>query len=140
VTDSGSSDYEALKDSVEYIMYSDDLSDEELKQSVESVMEYGDLSIASHLYGLCQREKQFDDLHQAYSDFYIAQSLGFREKRRDEKLHGLMEAYRDYFGPGSNEQWNEGVRMGSGPMKMLGAGNTGRLSKDELRDILDNLK
>lgn len=123
-------------DAVGEILYSEKDVDE-LESEFQNVFEYGGLEVVSHLYGLNERENQFDDLFSAYREFYRVKD--FREGSRvyDERLHGLMEAYRDFFGPGSNEQWNEGLETAS-LFAMTGDVPLDRpLGKDEFRQVLE---
>ena len=83
------------------------------------------------------RDKQFDELYTAYTEFYGVKHFREGHRRREQKLQDLMEAYRDYFGSGSNEQWNEGVERAQRMAPLMKSG--GRLSKDALRDILKEI-
>ena len=101
---------EELEEAFERIMFSEE-SAEDLGQELEEVYEKAGLSTVSHLYGLNCRINQFEEVFQAYREFYAVKDFRDGSRIKDRKLHDLMEAYRDYFGSGSNEQWNEGVEL-----------------------------
>lgn len=102
------SDIGAFEDSFERILFSEE-SIEDLEDELEEVYEKGGLETLSHVYGLNQRVNQFEELFQAYKEFYSVKDFRDGSRMKDRKLNNLMEAYRDYFGPGANERWNEGV-------------------------------
>lgn len=130
-----SGDYEELGQSLEEILNSE-REVEELEEDFETVFEYGGLEMVSHLYGLNERERQFDDLFEAYRQFYRFKDFRDGSRRKEKQLNELMEAYREFFGPGSNEQWNEGVELGMDLAPMLAAEDR-PLTKEELRNVLE---
>jgi hypothetical protein len=101
---------------------------------LEDLYDKGGLGLVSHLYGLSVREKQFDEFHTAYIEFYKFKDSRDTHRLRDRKLQNLMEAYRDYFGSGSNEHWNEGVELGRELAPFMKS--DGPVSKDAMRDVL----
>jgi len=125
-----------LNNSIDRILNSE-ASTEELQDDFQKSFDYGGLSLISHFYGLNKRESQFDELFNSYREFYRVKDMREGSRLHDEKLTNLMEAYREFFGPGSNEQWNEGVEMAS---KIMASGTVpGQqrpLEKGELRDVL----
>ena len=125
-----------LDDSIDRILNSDS-SVEELEEDFSNLFEYGGLSLVSHFYGLNERERQFDKLFNAYKEFYRFKDMREGSRLKDEKLTNLMEAYREFFGSGSNEQWNKGVEMAPRIMASSRApGQQRPLEKDELREVL----
>jgi len=110
---------------------------QELTKDFERVFEYGGLGIVSHLYGLNERERQFDELFNSYRQFYRVKDFRDGSRRKEQKLNELMEAYREFFGPGSNEEWNEGVELATGPLSMLAPVNDRPLTKEEFRNVLE---
>lgn len=127
---------EDFKESLNKIM-SSEREVEGLENEFETVFNYAGLEAVSHLYGLNKRENQFDDLFNAYRQFYRVKDFREGSDRKEEKLYNLMEAYREYFGPGSNEQWNEGVELATGPFSMLMPMDDRPLNKEELRNVLE---
>ena len=123
-----------FEESLEEILYSEKEVNE-LEEEFETVYEEGGLPVMSHLYGLNQRTNQFEELFQAYREFYNVKDFRDGSRVKEKKLNELMEAYRDYFGPGSNEQWNQGVEAA----KLLagGAEMQGPLTRDDFQDILE---
>lgn len=109
---------------------------DQLEDTLEEIYDFGGLEVVSHLYGLNKRENQFEDLYQAYIEFYRVKDFRDGSRKKQKKLNNLMESYREYFGPGSNEEWNKGVELATGPLSILSPGKTGALSKDELRKVL----
>ena len=102
------SDIGKFEESFERILFSNE-SLEDLEDELEEVYEQGGLETLSHVYGLNERVNQFEELFQAYREFYSVKDFRDGSRMKDRKLQNLMEAYRDYFGPGANERWNEGV-------------------------------
>lgn len=123
-----------FEESLEEILYSEKEVNE-LEEEFETVYEEGGLPVMSHLYGLNQRTNQFEELFQAYREFYNVKDFRDGSRVKEKKLNELMEAYRDYFGPGSNEQWNQGVEAA----KLLagGAEMQGPLTREDFQDILE---
>jgi len=88
----------------------------------------------AHLYGLNMRERQFEEMYQAYREFYRFKD--FRDtERKQQKLENLTEAYRNYFGPGSNQTWNEGVETALSAPYLLES-EDGPIPKSTFKDIL----
>ncbi|MFB6116397.1 MAG: hypothetical protein ABEK10_02685 [Candidatus Nanosalina sp.] len=125
---------EVFEKSLEEILYSEKEVDE-LEEEFKKVYEEGGLAAMSHLYGLNERINQFEELFQAYREFYNVQDFRDGSRIKEKKLNNLMEAYRNYFGPGSNEQWNKGVDAA----KMLagGAEMHGPLTRQDFQHILE---
>lgn len=121
--------------SLEKIFFSEkDLED--LEQELETVYEEGGLETISHVYGMNQRVNQFEELFQAYREFYRVETGSFREgsRIRENKLNNLMESYRTYFGSGSNEQWNQGVDSAKTISSLIEI--DGPLTRDDFYDII----
>lgn len=128
------SNIETFEEAFERILCSEDSLDE-LEEEFEEVYDKGGLSSISHIYGLNQRVNQFEELFQAYREFYLVKDFREGSKMKDRKLHNLMESYRNYFGPGSNEDWNDGVEIAE-----ILSGTTmsdGPLSRQDFYDIIE---
>ena len=127
------SDVETFEESFERILFSEE-SLEDLEDELEEVYEKGGLETLSHVYGLNERVNQFEELFQAYKEFYSVKDFRDGSRMKDRKLNNLMEAYRNYFGPGSNEEWNEGVQNAQVLSKTTTS--QGRLSREDFYNII----
>lgn len=107
---------------------------EDIQHHLDTVYDNMGLGVTSHLYGLVSRESQFDDLYRAYKDFYRWKDRRDTSRKQD-KRENLMEAYRNYFGPGSNETWNKGVETAMSASFLMES-QQGPVSKQQMRDIL----
>jgi hypothetical protein len=106
----------------------------DLREEFDTVHNQGGVRIIAHLYGLNMRERQFEEMYQAYREFYRFKD--FRDtERKQQKLENLMEAYRNYFGSGSNETWNEGVETALSAPYLLES-KDGPISRSTFKDIL----
>jgi len=126
---------EELEEAFEKLLFSEE-SLEDLEQELESVYEIGGLPVISHVYGLNQRDNQFEELFDAYREFYRVETGGFREgsRIRENKLNNLMEAYRNYFGPNSNQLWNESIDTAKTVPQLLNV--EGPLSRQDFYNII----
>ena len=136
-----SGEYEDTYEALDAILYGSEPDQEDL----ETVYENTGLGMVSNLYGLAQREEQFQDLYTSFRKFKKFQEFRGSHPRREKAYNELIDSFENYMGELSAEEEAEAhhaaAQAATNQEIFKGLSNMmGEITETDMRELLTDIR